>query len=171
MRIGELAQRCGTSTRMLRYYEQQGLLADRRDSLGYRRYHESDARLVQEILALQRIGFTLAEARPFVECLRSGHDSGDACPASLEVYQRKLAALDTGIARLTAARDQVRGQLAAALARRTGALAEPCCEFTAAEPVGPDRAGQSSAAEPVGPTRAGQSSAAEPAAPIRAGQS
>lgn len=171
MRIGELAQRCGTSTRMLRYYEQQGLLADRRDSLGYRRYHESDARLVQEILALQRIGFTLAEARPFVECLRSGHDSGDACPASLEVYQRKLAALDTGIARLTAARDQVRGQLAAALARRTAALAEPCCEFTAAEPAVPVRAERSSAAEGAVAVRAGESSAAEQTVPSREGQS
>jgi len=143
MRIGELAGRCGTSTRMLRYYEQQGLLPDRRDGLGYRSYTEADVRLVQEILALQRIGFTLAEARPFVECLRAGHDAGDACPASRSVYRHKLAALDAGIARLTAAREQVRAQLAAALARGTDADDGPRCQFDAgtslvAAPVGTD---------------------------------
>lgn len=129
MRISELARRAGTSPRMLRYYEQQGLLPDRRDRLGYRDYGEDALRLVREIVALQQIGFTLAEVRPFVECLRSGHDAGDACPASLSVYRRKLTDLDACIERLTAAREQVRSQLAAALAR-TGERAEmPQCEF------------------------------------------
>ena len=127
MRIGELAQRAGTSARMLRYYEEQGLLPDRRDTLGYRSYGPDELRLVTEILALQRIGFTLEEARPFVECLRSGHDAGDSCPASLEVYQRKLADLDACITRLTAARDQVRAQLSAALSRTAD---QPRCEMT-----------------------------------------
>ncbi|GAA3520003.1 MerR family transcriptional regulator [Actinocatenispora rupis] len=131
MRIGELAAAAGTSTRMLRYYEQQGLLPDHRDGLGHRAYGAAELRLVQEILALQRIGFTLAEARPFVDCLRAGHDSGDACPASLEVYERKLADLDALIATLTAARRQVRTQHAAALARRTADPADPRCQFDA----------------------------------------
>jgi DNA-binding transcriptional MerR regulator len=132
MRIGQLAARAGTTTRMLRYYEQQGLLPNHRDALGHRCYGAAELRLVQEILALQRIGFTLAEARPFVECLRAGHDSGDACPASLEVYQRKLADLDALIAKLDAARTQVRTQLAAARARRTAEPRDPRCQFDAA---------------------------------------
>ncbi|MCE7005818.1 MerR family transcriptional regulator [Kibdelosporangium philippinense] len=111
MRIGELAQRAGTSTRSLRYYEAQGLLQARRAANGHREYDESDLRLVQEIRSLLEIGFALEETRPFVECLRAGNSSGDACPASIEVYRRKLAELNAGIARLSEIRDRLAAQL------------------------------------------------------------
>lgn len=41
MRIGELAERAGVSTRALRYYEEQGLLCSRRTASGQRVYQES----------------------------------------------------------------------------------------------------------------------------------
>ncbi|WP_251151096.1 MerR family transcriptional regulator [Cellulosimicrobium sp. Marseille-Q4280] len=40
MRIGELAKRTGVPPRMLRYYEEQGLIAPRRLDNGYREYDE-----------------------------------------------------------------------------------------------------------------------------------
>ena len=49
MRIGELARKAGTSSRSLRYYEEQGLLSARRTANGHRDYDESDLRLVKEI--------------------------------------------------------------------------------------------------------------------------
>ncbi|MFC6880284.1 MULTISPECIES: MerR family transcriptional regulator [Actinomadura] len=97
MRIGELAERAGVSTRALRYYEQQGLLSARRGANGYRQYEESDVRLVTEIRSLLAEGFTLEDARPFVDCLRAGEDAGDACPESVAVYYRKLAEIDAEI--------------------------------------------------------------------------
>ena len=114
MRIGELAERAGTSARTLRYYEQHGLLAARRSANGYRDYDEADLRLVREIRSLLEIGFNLEETRPFVECLRAGHGSGAECPASIEVLGRKLADLDTCIARLRSVRGRVRRELAEA---------------------------------------------------------
>ncbi|NED84009.1 MerR family DNA-binding transcriptional regulator, partial [Streptomyces sp. SID11233] len=42
MRIGELAQRAGTTARALRYYEARGLLAARRDAHGHRVYGAAD---------------------------------------------------------------------------------------------------------------------------------
>jgi DNA-binding transcriptional MerR regulator len=81
MRIQELAVRAGTTTRTLRYYEAQGLLPVDRSANGYRRYDEFHVRLVREIRSLQAIGFSLEEVRPFVECLLTGHESGDECPA------------------------------------------------------------------------------------------
>lgn len=111
MRIGELAQRAGTSTRSLRYYEAQGLLTARRTANGHRAYDEGDLRLVQEIRSLLEIGFALEETRPFVECLRAGNSAGDVCPASIAVYRRKLAELDAGIARLNAIRDRLAAHL------------------------------------------------------------
>ena len=111
MRIGELARRGGTTTRALRYYESLGLLTARRGANGQREYDEADLRLVTEIRSLTGIGFALEDTRPFVECLRGGHPSGDACPASVAVYRRKLAELDECIARLEEVRGRVRTQL------------------------------------------------------------
>ena len=133
MRIGELAERAGTTTRALRYYEQLGLLPARRAGNGYRAYDEGDLRLLREIRMLQDFGFGLEETRPFVECLRAGHPDGDSCPASLEVYRRKLAELDECIGRLQEVREQVAGQFARAVrARDDLAVAEqpPPCELT-----------------------------------------
>lgn len=132
MRIGELAERAGTTTRALRYYEQLGLLPARRAGNGYRAYDEGDLRLLREIRTLQDFGFGLEETRPFVECLRAGHPEGDSCPASLEVYRRKLGELDECIARLQEVRAQVAGQFDRAVQARDELAAvrePPLCEL------------------------------------------
>jgi DNA-binding transcriptional MerR regulator len=130
MRIGELAQRAGTTTRTLRYYESRGLLPARRAVNGYRAYDEEDLRLLRQIRLLQDFGFELEETRPFVECLRAGHPSGDSCPASLEVYRRKLAEIDECVQRLQAVREQVSGQLLRAqLEASAESPGEPKCEL------------------------------------------
>jgi DNA-binding transcriptional MerR regulator len=112
MRIGELAERTGVSTRSLRYYEQHGLLSARRGSNGYRDYSEDDVRLVSEIRALLNVGFTLEDTRPFVDCLRRGHSTGGSCAESVEVYERKLTQIDEEIRLLLARRAEVAAQLA-----------------------------------------------------------
>lgn len=127
MLIGELAQRAGVSTRMLRYYDEQGLLASRRSSNGYRTYDEVDLRAVREIRTLMDNGFSLEETRPFVECLRAGFDSPDVCPASIGAYHRKLAELDAGIDRLRRTRADLAARLAAASDLDASA---PACETT-----------------------------------------
>lgn len=127
MLIGELAEQAGTSTRMVRYYEQHGLLRGRRMANGYRAYDDADLRILREIRALLEIGFALEETRPFVECLRAGNPAGDSCADSVAVYRAKLSELDSYIDRLQSVREQVSGQLDQALARR-----EPRCE------LGPD---------------------------------
>ncbi|WP_371599521.1 MerR family transcriptional regulator [Streptomyces sp. NBC_00564] len=137
MRIGELAARAGTSTRTLRYYESRGLLPARRGENGYRTYDEGDLRLLQQIRTLQDFGFDLEETRPFVECLRAGHPEGDSCPASLEVYRRKLGELDAVIDELVSVRATVGEQLARAERARDELAAdagvpggpEPVCEL------------------------------------------
>ncbi|MEU1390195.1 MULTISPECIES: MerR family transcriptional regulator [unclassified Nonomuraea] len=112
MRIGELAERTGVSTRSLRYYEQHGLLSARRGPNGYREYTEEDVKLVSEIRSLLSVGFTLEDTRPFVDCLRSGHSSGGSCSESVEVYQRKIMQIDEEIRVLLGRRAEVAAQLA-----------------------------------------------------------
>ncbi|WP_436790596.1 MerR family transcriptional regulator [Yinghuangia sp. YIM S10712] len=132
MRIGELADRAGTTTRALRYYESRGLLPARRTVNGYREYDESDLRLLRQIRTLQAFGFGLEDTRPFVECLQSGHPAGDACPASLAVYRAKLAELDACISRMQEVRAEVAAQLARAEVTVAASLPggpEPRCDL------------------------------------------
>ncbi|WIX99987.1 MerR family transcriptional regulator [Amycolatopsis mongoliensis] len=123
MRIGELARRTGTTTRALRFYEAQGLLAARRSANGYREYDEGDLQLVKEIQTLQTVGLSLDETRPFVDCLRSGHETGDSCASSIEVYRRKLEEADALLSRLGGIRAELAAKLAGALARQAP---DPC---------------------------------------------
>ncbi|MFJ3136695.1 MerR family transcriptional regulator [Streptomyces sp. NPDC086843] len=137
MRIGELAARAGTTTRTLRYYESRGLLPARRSGNGYRTYDDNDLKMLRQIRTLQDFGFDLEETRPFVECLRAGHPEGDSCPASLQVYRRKLDELDALIGELRAVRATVGRQLERAEAAREALAAdasvpggpEPVCEL------------------------------------------
>lgn len=118
MLIGELAERAGTSTRSLRYYESHGLVRPQRSANGYRVYDEDELRVVHEIRALLAVGFALDDIRPFVACLRAGNTSGDVCPDSVAVLRRKLAEVDACIDQLSTARSQLRTQLNLALAHR-----------------------------------------------------
>lgn len=49
MRIADVSRRTGVAPRMLRYYEEQELLAPSRRPNGYRDYTESDVRQVETI--------------------------------------------------------------------------------------------------------------------------
>lgn len=132
MRIGELAERAGTTTRTLRYYEARGLLTSHRAANGYRSYAEDDLRLLRQIKTLQDFGFGLEETRPFVECLRTGRPEGDSCPASLEVYRHKLAELDDCIDRLQQVRERIGTRLAQAELEAQASMPggpEPRCEL------------------------------------------
>ena len=124
MRIRELADETGTTTRTLRYYEAQGLLPAGRSANGYRVYDAHHVRLVREIRSLQAVGFSLEDVRPFVECLLAGHESGDDCPASVDVYRRKLAYLERHIAELRDVRDRLAERLAG-----LGDASAPLCEL------------------------------------------
>src|SRR4051812_13397240 len=58
MKIGELSRRTGVATRLLRYYEEQGLLQSTRSANGYRDYAEDDVETVLRIRGLLASGMT-----------------------------------------------------------------------------------------------------------------
>ena len=129
MRIGELAERAGISTRTLRHYENLGLLSSRRATNGYRSYDESDLRVVTQIRSLVEVGFTLEETRPFVECLRDGNEAGDTCPASLHDYRTKMHEIEECVARLREAHDRLGRQLHEALTAHALGAGDPACAY------------------------------------------
>ncbi|MEK2476557.1 MULTISPECIES: MerR family transcriptional regulator [Streptomyces] len=68
MRIGELSRRTGVSTRLLRYYEEQGLLHPDRKSNGYRTYAEGSVERVEQIRDLLQAGLSTQTIREIVPC-------------------------------------------------------------------------------------------------------
>ncbi|MFC8431089.1 MerR family transcriptional regulator [Streptomyces sp. NPDC057253] len=69
MRIGELSRRTGVPTRLLRYYEEQDLLAPERAGNGYRDYGEAAVRDVQQIRGLLDSGLTTEMIRAILPYL------------------------------------------------------------------------------------------------------
>ncbi|MFG2122573.1 MerR family transcriptional regulator [Streptomyces sp. NPDC048710] len=69
MRIGELSRRTGVPNRLLRYYEEQGLLRPDRADNGYRSYPESAVPDVQQIRGLLDSGLTTEMIRAILPYL------------------------------------------------------------------------------------------------------
>lgn len=69
MRIGELAKRSGLSNRMLRYYEEQGLVTPRRLDNGYRVYDEYLVDRVGKIRGLLDAGIPTRIICDILPCL------------------------------------------------------------------------------------------------------
>jgi MerR family transcriptional regulator, copper efflux regulator len=117
MRIGDAAAAAGTTPRALRFYEQRGLLAPpSRTPSGQRRYVAEDVARVLTIRRLLSLGLTIEDLRGCADRLHLM--DGDALPpydgpacAQTGIAQRRLAALDTEIARLTALRNQLAARI------------------------------------------------------------
>jgi DNA-binding transcriptional MerR regulator len=125
MRIGEIAERAGVSTKAVRYYESLGLLAVDRRTNGYRDYDESQVELVREIRSLGKLGIPVDGTRPFLDCLVSGNARGDDCSESVAAYRATIEELGTRIDELSARREALLELLGRAADR-----SEPLCEFS-----------------------------------------
>jgi DNA-binding transcriptional MerR regulator len=101
--IGVVAKRSGISVRMLRHYDQIGLLRPaRRSESGYRLFAPEDLARLQAIVALRQLGFGLPDIRALL-------DGGRLTPA--EALAWRLERLDEDIARREALRITLRGLL------------------------------------------------------------
>jgi DNA-binding transcriptional MerR regulator len=105
MRIGELADQAGISTKAIRYYEQIGILTPpARTTSGYRAYDDTALGRLGFVRAAQALGLTLGEIRQIV----AFRDRGTApCARVTELLQRHAADLDARIREL----QQLRGEL------------------------------------------------------------
>ena len=120
MRIGELAEQAGISTKAIRYYEQIGILAPpARTASGYRSYDPSALGRLGFVRAGQAVGLTLGEIRQVI----AFRDNGQApCAHVTELLQRHAAGLDQRIREL----QQLRGELGQ-LAERAATLDPEQC--------------------------------------------
>lgn len=113
MLIGELAERTGTSTRLLRYYEQAGLLTPARGANGYRRYDEASCETVSRIRALLAAGLPTRVIRHVLPCTDAPGEVRP-CPGVMEALREQIRALDRRSAEIDAAREALRRIVAGA---------------------------------------------------------
>ncbi|QUH00853.1 MerR family transcriptional regulator [Saccharopolyspora erythraea] len=127
MRIGELSERTGTSRRLLRYYEEQGLIVAARSPNGYRDYEEYNVDRVAQIRGLLDSGLPTRIIKQILPCLdkpRVIHFS-DATPEMLATLQRELDRMSRRIDCMTRNRDAIAEYLDAVRERRSDAEAAP----------------------------------------------
>lgn len=98
MRIGELAEAAGTTTKALRFYEEAGLLpSPDRTGAGYRDYPPEIINRLAFIRRSQSAGLTLAQIREILQI----RDGGQApCEHVQKLLQGRLSDLDRQIAEL-----------------------------------------------------------------------
>ncbi|KIA59663.1 MerR family transcriptional regulator [Nocardia vulneris] len=106
MRISDLAEATGASPRMLRHYENAGVLTPDRDPNGYRRYRPEDIKTVHDIRCLLGSGLSLAEAAELIHIACTAPQTAtDADRAAvLAQLDERSRQLDAGIDRLLAER-------------------------------------------------------------------
>lgn len=74
MRMGEMTRQTGVSERLLRYYEQQGLLTPARLPNGYRVYCEQDVETVRRVRTLLNAGLTTETIARVLPCIRTENE-------------------------------------------------------------------------------------------------
>lgn len=105
MRIGELAEVAGTTTKTLRFYEEQGLLPPaERTSSGYRDYTPEAVARIDFIHRGQAAGLTLAQIQQILDI----RDRGQApCGHVRDLLDARLADIEQQLAQLAALRDTI----------------------------------------------------------------
>lgn len=113
MRIGELSRRTGVAPRLLRYYEEQGLICSHRAPNGYRTYDEEDVERVRQVAAMIRSGLTTRLTRALLELEEiETRERAESCSRGVaELLAESLHDIEDRIECLSRSRDTIRGFL------------------------------------------------------------
>ncbi|MFE5308932.1 MerR family transcriptional regulator [Isoptericola sp. NPDC056578] len=112
MKIGELARRAGVAPRLVRYYEQQGLLVADRAANGYRTYSEDDVERVSRVAGMVRAGIPTRLIKVLLDMETTSRSEAPTCPRTVaEMLATELVGIEDKIACLTRSRDTIRDVL------------------------------------------------------------
>lgn len=109
MRIGELSERTGTSRRLLRYYEEQGLIVADRCANGYRTYDDRFVDRILQIRGLLDAGLPTRIIKQILPCLDKPRTIyfPDATPEMLATLERERDRMTDRIRCLSRNRDAI----------------------------------------------------------------
>ncbi|MCD8548217.1 MAG: Cu(I)-responsive transcriptional regulator [Aeromonadaceae bacterium] len=110
MNIGEAARRSGLTPKMIRHYEQIGLLpVSARSAAGYREYDETALAWLRFIHQARQLGFSLEQIQPL---LALWQDAGRSSAEVKALATEHIRELDARLAALSQMRDQLAGLVA-----------------------------------------------------------
>jgi MerR family copper efflux transcriptional regulator len=102
LNIGEAAQACGMSAKMIRHYEDIGLVAKaQRTGAGYRIYRDADVHVLRFVRRARELGFSIKEIGSLLELWQNRRR---ASADVKRLAQRHIEALDVKIGELQAMR-------------------------------------------------------------------
>ncbi|MBD2897799.1 MerR family transcriptional regulator [Actinomadura nitritigenes] len=109
MRIGRLSEVTGVSRRLLRYYEEQGLIVSQRCANGYRDYDEQTVDRVLQVRGLLDAGLPTRIIKQILPCLDKPRNIvfSDATPEMLATLEAELDRMTRRIECLARNRDAI----------------------------------------------------------------
>ncbi len=107
MKIGELSKLSQISIRMLRYYEEAGLLSPKRTVSGYRQFEIEDIDRVKLIHKLNNAGLTLKVIRKILPCWQHQNKKFSPCKEFKMGLNETLLKLDEQIQLLQQSRSHL----------------------------------------------------------------
>lgn len=98
MNIGQAAKASGVSAKMIRYYEQTGLIpAANRTASGYRNYSDTDVHMLRFVRRARDLGFSVAEIGDLLglwrDETRKSSEVKRLAQGHVEELERKISAL------------------------------------------------------------------------------
>ncbi|WP_173912174.1 MerR family transcriptional regulator [Acinetobacter sp. Marseille-Q1618] len=101
MYLAKVAKLTQISPRMLRYYEEQGLIFPKRTAKNYRIYNTSDVQTILKIKVLNDAGITLDDIRVLLPCFDIEQQNFLLCPVVKAKLEQEIEKLTQQLARLT----------------------------------------------------------------------
>ncbi|MGW4249519.1 MerR family transcriptional regulator [Nocardia sp. NPDC004722] len=106
LKIGELSASTGVSPRLLRHYENEGILPAERSSTGQRLFPDAAVAQVRYIRRLLDAGLPIRVIRDLIDCI---HEPGRVEPCAVPVLVEHLTDYDARIAGLVTTRTSLQG--------------------------------------------------------------
>ncbi|MER7417882.1 MerR family transcriptional regulator [Micromonospora peucetia] len=103
--MGEIAAATGVTPRLLRYYEEQGLLTPARSAAGQRLYAAGDIDQVTRIRRLLDAGLSTAVIAQILTCVCGGTEDVEPCLDPL--LREELTRVDARLAHITQHRERL----------------------------------------------------------------
>lgn len=114
MKISELSQTTGVSSRSIRHYEKKNLIASRRLKNGYRDFDESTIELIKSIQIYLNLGLNTDQIHEIIHCKVNypSDDMKEFCNETLETYEATLDEINRKMEMLSSVKQRLQKHIA-----------------------------------------------------------
>ncbi|MFW1799663.1 MerR family transcriptional regulator [Acinetobacter nematophilus] len=111
MNLAKVAALTQVSPRMLRYYEELGLIHPLRTANHYRFYNQQDIENIRKIKVLNHAGMHLKDIKRLLPCFDLGEEKFTLCPVVKQALNRELKNISEKISKLKQSQDLLKSFL------------------------------------------------------------